>query len=249
MYAMGGGAGHARRAFNLAARQALDEPVFVAHQASGDWPIPGVGRVGVRPWRERLGPVLPRLECLVVDTFPGGVGHELMGLELPKRAVLVARFVKRDTYVDYDALVARFPELWMPYTESLCEWEECPGAGARVRWLGPVTREIHWKGTCDTLVVGGDLPAEWEDLVGGAEDCRVDGPFTTLPRPNRILALAAGYNLAWELYDPGIPLALRPLQRRFDDQYRRAHLLGTPVYHRDDLVQFLARTEGGHPCC
>ncbi|MEZ4240905.1 MAG: hypothetical protein R3F59_33055, partial [Myxococcota bacterium] len=65
------------------------------------------------------------------------------------------------------------------------------------------------------------------------------GPFDALPPARRVVALSAGHNLAWELDRAGVRAAFRPLVRRYDDQHRRAALLGTLLAHRADLQQFL----------
>lgn len=230
--ALGGGMGHARRAFNLAER--LDGTPVVLHQAPGDWPQPGLGALTRPALWERLGPLLERADRVVVDTFPGGVAHELLPLlDMPIHKVLVARYVERSAYADYDALAARYDAVWLPYTAAQCEWES-PPAG---EWIGPVTRALAVIGEAEVVVVGRDEPPSWSPLLQNA--VRIDGPFDTLPRAKRYVGLAAGYNLGWELASLGAPVALRPLSRRFDDQFRRANALGVPLLHRRDLEAFL----------
>ncbi|MCB9677771.1 MAG: hypothetical protein H6737_21895 [Alphaproteobacteria bacterium] len=240
-YALGGGRGHATRAFELAKRVGGRSVVF--HQAPGDWPEGSlnVGRIGVAELRARLAEALRDASRFVVDTFPGGIAHELdvSGLvqrpgAAPVPTVLVARYVDREAYAGYDALVARFDEVWLPYDADGSEWDDPPSG----TWIGPVVRDVRLEGEVDTLVIGADAPASWEPLLRGAT--RVDGLFGVLPRARRVVALAAGYNLGWELRRTGARVAFRPLSRRFDDQFRRAARLGVPLYHRADLEGFLA---------
>jgi len=235
VYALGGGRGHATRAFELCRRMGSG---VVFHQAPGEWPSGSVcvGRIGVTALREQLLGALSGAKRFIVDSFPGGIAHELVGLPIPAgvRTVLVARYVDRAAYADYDALAARFDEVWLPYDPERCEWDE-PPAGV---YIGPVVRPVRLEGSVDTLVIGRGEPASWSALL--RDSTRVDGLFDRLPRARRVVALGAGYNLGWELATAGLKPAFLPQTRRFDDQFRRAAKLGTPLLHRVDLEGFLA---------
>lgn len=238
IYALGGGRGHATRAFTLAER--LDRegtgPSVVLHQAPGDWPQAGLGRIRVEALFARLHGLLGSCDRFVVDTFPGGVAHELLDLEIPAHVetVLVARYVDRSTYAGYDRLLAGFDAVWLPYDRDTCEWDHPPDG----TFIGPVVRPLRFEGEVDTLVIGRGAPPSWEPLLAGCT--RVDHVFDTLPRARRVVALGAGYNLGFELATAGLDTGFRPLARRYDDQFRRAARLGTPLYHRSDLEGFLA---------
>lgn len=222
--------GHLQRALNLRDRIG---PCTILHQGPE---TPGTTRLP-RPSPAEVQALLQGADRVVVDVFPGGVGHELE--DLPDRSVLVARFVRREAYPDYDRLVERFDEVWLPYEASRCEWQEPPPG----RFIGPVRRSIALEPReVDLLVIGAGEPPTWTPLLADAE--RVNGPFERLPRARRVVALQCGYNLAWELEGLGMPVAFRPLPRRFDDQFRRAALLGTPLLHRRDLERFLEATAG-----
>ncbi|MEZ4322885.1 MAG: hypothetical protein R3F61_35795 [Myxococcota bacterium] len=232
VYALGGGRGHATRALTLAAR--LSGPSRVLHQCA-DPDLPGgIGTPTVAELHARLAEALVGATRFVVDTFPGGVAHELGELPTGVRTVLVARYVDRSAYPRYDALAARFDEIWLPYDPDGCEWDDPPDG----RYIGPVVRTVPLGPEVDTLVIGSGEPASWAPLLRDLP--RVDGPFASLPRARRVVALSAGYNLGWELATAGIRTAFRPLPRRFDDQFRRAARLGTPLYHRSCLEGFLA---------
>jgi hypothetical protein len=184
-----------------------------------------------------LGAALEDHDRLVVDTFPGGVAHELPDSLLGRRpTTLVARALIRDRYRDYGALAARFDEVWLPYPADRCEWDEPPPG----RYVGPLVRDVAVGADRVPVLVIGDLasaPPGWAPLLAGA--AVIDGPFSALPAADRVVALAAGHNLAWELRTAGIVAGYRPLPRRYDDQHRRAALLGVPLAHRADLVSFL----------
>jgi hypothetical protein len=237
-YALGGGRGHFQRAWNLAERTpgscvVLHQAARMGQEATSDGRIRGVALGGctLRDAREALERELVHADHLVVDTFPAGVAHELV---LPSmRTTLVARHLDRASYADYDEHVQRFHEVWLPYHADASEWDD-PPAG---RWIGPIVRPVSIEGEVDLLVIGDGEPASWAPLLASA--MRVRGPFERLPRARRTVALAAGYNLAWELHSLGVDAAFRPLPRRFDDQFSRAARLGRPLHHRVDLERYL----------
>lgn len=234
IYALGSGMGHLQRALNLQERLG---PCTILHQGP---PTPGTIRL-VDPTPAEVLERLQGAERLIVDTFPGGIGHELV--QLPAHAVLVARYVQRENYVDYDALAARFPEIWLPYDVDASEWDEPPPG----TWIGPITRTLTWtEEHVDLLVIGTGEPVAWTPLLQDAP--RITGPFQCLPRARRIVALQGGYNLFWELRaltrTSSTRCAFQPLPRRYDDQYRRVGRFGTPLLHRDDLQRFLLES---HP--
>ena len=225
IYALGGGSGHQRRGRLLAQR--LEGTTVVVTEASGP----------PETFADRLLAELRDYDQLVVDTFPAGLAHELDDRFFagPFRTVLVARYVDRDAYEGYDELAARFDEAWLPYPADHCEWDPAP----RGKPMGALTRHVGLQGEVDTLVIGDvrSAPRAWRSVLTGA--VVIDRPFATLPRARRVVALACGYHLGWELAQLGLSTGFRPLQRRYDDQFRRAALLGQPLYHVHDLEAFL----------
>ncbi len=262
IWATGGGLGHATRGRVLGERLAAEgDAVTVVHSApdAAGASEPPVNTVSLQEWagdrsvatvRSALEAALRSVDRLVVDTFPLGVDGALRGVSIPERVetVLVARWVDRARVPEwpagqaYDEQVAAFDAVWFPYAEHASEWDD-PPAHPNAHWLGPITRPVTLSDErVDTLVIG-DAPPGWS---GAIEAAVADGGrwvttrFEQLPRANAVVALAAGYNLAWELVGLGFPaLGFHPLPRRYDDQFARAARLGTPLYHRADLERFL----------
>ncbi|MEO1272868.1 MAG: hypothetical protein AAFX99_32675 [Myxococcota bacterium] len=66
----------------------------------------------------------------------------------------------------------------------------------------------------------------------------IRGAFELLPDAP-VVAVGAGYNTTYELLTLGLPFALVPLEKRFDDPWRRAGLLGRALHTRGQLGTFL----------
>jgi hypothetical protein len=176
---------------------------------------------------------------LVVDTFPGGIAHELDDALLDAFAerVLVRRYLRPGSYDDEERLASRFNRTLIPYAPERCEWE----GAIEGEYVGPLVREVPVRGEPEDLVVIGDgVPAGWMPLLARARF--VSGPLAVLPRARRYLATAAGHNLTYELLALGMPFASVPQDRRYDDQFRRADLLGIGIHHKRDLVRWLEAT-------
>lgn len=234
IYAPGGGRGHVQRARALA-RQRL-EPCEI-------W---GSGELAGLPRRE-VARRLSRAQAstLVVDTFPGGLDGEIDDAVLAsfERRVLLARHLLRERYPTYDALAARFDEIWLPYTPETCEW----GGALQGRYLGLLVRRVRVaEGRPAPLVLIGPgelLPRGWRAALPPGT-VHVDGPFEVLPAAELYLGLGAGYNLVWELVLAGLPALHLPQARRYDDQFQRVERLGRGVYTRRELVATLDATAG-----
>jgi hypothetical protein len=237
IYALGGGRGHLMRARTLARSRSA----VILHQVAGepglcvrdDWSLADV--------QANLRALSGRDAMLIVDTFPGGIAHELDDslLALYGERVLIRRYLRPGAYEDEESLAARFDRTLIPYREERCEWERRI-AGEHV---GPLVRALRLDESSEDLVVIGSrstIPEGWMQLLIGARF--IDGPFASLPRARRYLALAAGHNLTYELLQLGVPFALCPQERRYDDQYRRADRLGAGIFHRGDLECWLEAT-------
>jgi hypothetical protein len=216
-------------------------PAVILHQVAGepgicvgeDWSITDV--------QASLHALSSREATLIVDSFPGGIAHELDDSLLARygERVLIRRYLRPGAYEDEERLAARFDRTLIPYREERCEWERRI-AGEHV---GPLVRALTLDDANEDLVVIGSrssIPEGWMPLLAGARF--VDGPFASLPRSRRYLALAAGHNLTYELLELGVPFALHPQERRYDDQYRRADRLEAGIFQRADLVRWLEVT-------
>jgi hypothetical protein len=273
IYALGGGFGHLSRALALAR---IIDVTAILHRASGALPdvdVPsGVRLIGVdaawTPARLRaclagLAHVAP---VLVVDTFPGGVAHELDGATLAGFAhrVLVRRYLRPGAYDGEAELAARFDVALVPYRRGLCEWADqgaetpagapagepgdapgadgCACAGEHVGFLVRELGVVPGPAALELAVIGdaARLPPGWRSLLPGRTG-HVSGPFRALPAARRYLAMGAGHNLVYELALAGVSFAAVPCERRYDDQFRRADRLGIGIHSRAELARWLAQ--------
>jgi hypothetical protein len=246
LYALGGGAGHLGRALALAARLG---PGLILHRAAfvAARPPPGVrllrvpGELSIPRWRRALARIASGAELFVVDTFPAGIAHEIDDdvLARARRRALVRRYVRPFAYPGYDDAAARFDDVFAPYPLGGSEWE-APAPGDR--HLGYLTRRLRLSGEPERpLCVIGDarlLPVGWRALLP-ADTAWIEGPFEALPRARAYLSMGAGYNIAYELLALGAPFGLLPLEKRYDDQFRRAERLGRAVTTRADLARLI----------
>jgi predicted glycosyltransferase len=209
IYAAGGGRGHLARARQIAAR-------FRDARIYGDGELPDGG------------------DTIIVDTFAGGRRGELADV-LPRfaRRVLVRRYVRPGSDV-HDAIDA-YDRVWLPYAADACEWDGAvPG-----EYVGPLVRTLRVAGPVLPLVVLGDvarLPADWAWPAGTTFVARWDD---VLPAARAYFVVGAGHNTIYELRGLGVPFAAYPLDRRFDDQHRRAARLGVGVWSKRELGAWL----------
>ncbi len=245
IYALGGGRGHAQRAVVLAERfsrslvlhQCDEPPVRLPagcqlQQIGPQWSI--------KPLRDLLLSASGWAETLLIDTFPGGVAGEVDHDVLSRYAntVLLRRYVRPGSYPDYEMRAAAFAEQWLPYAATNCEWDGAvPG-----RYIGSATRrlELAEGQPCELVVVGNpsQLPPAWTEALP-ADTKWLDGPFAALPRARRYLSIGAGHNISYELRRLGADAAFVPLERRYDDQFRRADRHGAGIYSGAELRAFL----------
>ncbi len=265
IYALGGGLGHLSRA--LALTRVIDVAAIL-HRASGALPdidLPsGVRLIGVdAAWtparlRASLADLARTAPVLVVDTFPGGVAHELDDATLAGFAhrALIRRYLRPGAYDDEAALAARVDVALVPYRRGLCEWDGesalasgdargadgCACTGAHVGFLVRGLRVDVSQAELDLVVIGDAdrLPPGWRSLLP-ARTGHLSGPFRALPAARRYLAMGAGHNLVYELLEAGACFAAVPCERRYDDQFRRADRLGIGIHARADLARWLAR--------
>lgn len=235
IYAVGGGHGHFIRGRTLQERLAAEGRSTLLLAREGSAPD-GVAPRGDVRWVKGSGEAIAtamedvRAESILVDTFPGGWRGELKGDVLTRfpRRVLVARYRRQ---VDWDKVGAVYEELLLPYPVDRNEWEWSPPhasfAGFIVRRDAP-----RWRREGRDLVLVDTHRRCRPALVDVIQRCAVRHGlgFRCLDRiggdlrASRALVVGAGYNTFYELILQGAEARFFPLERRHDDQYRRASL-------------------------
>ena len=262
IYALGGGAGHLSRALLFAQRFASAGRVTILAGDAAHSMVDVPSNVAVRRIAPRgaaaiaAGSIRALLRegpaTLVVDTFPGGLFHEITNelLALATRNVLIRRVVKPLSYRGYDELAARFDEIVLPYAPDADEWDQNERIAAPHGFTGPLVRALAVErghpaplvvvGAASTLppAVRAALPEGWVER---------SGPLAALPAARAYLGAAAGQVADWSTTSQDEA----DRNRRYDDQYRRADLLGATVTTGADLAWLLARAAAAHrrdPC-
>lgn len=256
VYALGGGAGHLTRAIVYARRSLAGRAVTILHSEGAPvlWGAPpACNLVSIRrdaspaAVRALVAAELTRAAAeLVVDTFPGGLGGELddQTLALAQTTTLLRRYVRPLSYPSYDALAARYDFVVVPYDRERDEWsgDDAPPLGGRTEHAGMLIRPLEvGPGRAAPLAVVGDASTLGAVMRRALprETVFVHGVLSRLPPARAYLATAAGYHTTYELAALGVPFGVMPREKRFDDQFRRADLLGRGVYGAPDLARLL----------
>ena len=244
IYAVGHGRGHLTRALNVAR---LLGPATVLHTADGPLPVapPGVQMQRVRLDDDALDRALGQARMLIVDTFPAGLRGEVRPTHLARVAVsvLIQRHVKTEAYPEYHAWARRYGCVIRPYPPAGCEWDdEASDADAH---LGPCVGYLVRPLRRGAAGAGWSVMGRFDGLAAPIADAlrageRVEGIVDTLP-DQPIVAVGAGYNTTYELLTLGLPFALVPVTKRFDDPWRRAERLGRAIHSRAALQAFIGR--------
>jgi hypothetical protein len=156
---------------------------------------------------------------------------------------LIRRFVKPLSYPGYQALAARFDEHILPYDADRSEWlDDDIVTSRRATIVGPLVRPLPVAaGPRAPLTIIGDPARLGSGLCARLPRATLiaRGPLTSLPAARAYLATGAGYNLAYELDALGAPYGLLPAERRFDDQFRRADLLGRAIVDAEGIDRLI----------
>ena len=107
--------------------------------------------------------------------------------------------------------------------------------------MGTIVREITINDDQAELCVIGNqasIPERWSSLFP-EHTIFIHHRFHALPRARRYLCVGAGYNLFWELYFLGHAVAHMPLEKRYDDQFRRCLRFGRSISTYRELFRFL----------
>jgi hypothetical protein len=250
IYALGGGWGHLTRAAALAhalgasadVRILTNSPYLQVVQAA----IPHV-EVELTPTREAATSAIQhsKMDILVVDTFPRGLGGELTGiipsLQVPK--ILIHRTLN-PTYVARSGLhefaATNYDCIFCPGEQGLLA--SLPQAIHTAPWLirKPVAiappvdivicasgnaEELEWYGEAAALVsrqakvhcIAPNLPPGCPPEVWISHWPAIDWIANA-----RVVIGGAGYNTVNECLALGVPLIAKPWPRKYDDQQARA---------------------------
>jgi hypothetical protein len=234
IYARGGGLGHAARGLRIAelALSLGHHPLVLVR--------PDLDAARLRP-PEMLRNCLSSLrlselmqnckaETLWVDTFPWGWREEFSPTLLSKfrRRFFLARYCRDLQWKDVQHCYHR---IFLPYPETMSEWEEIP---VRAAHLGFVLREdsVFYADESRHMVLIDTeerCPASFIDGVRSlAQDTGLSfeyvPAFSHCVRASKFLIVGAGYNTFYETLLKKIDARFLPVEKRYDDQFRRARL-------------------------
>ncbi len=257
LYALGGGWGHLTRAVALAqaaSARILTNSPYAARVASAmpeldllmldaDLPI-AQARIEIV---EKIRAASPA--CLIVDTFPRGLGGELAGAlhSLAPKKVLVHRdldphYVATARLKDF--VRSHYDLILIPGEDEAGAFADLPAAAVTAPWLvrshpnpgirtdilicaaGP-TEELAWYGE-----VAAELHARSKAIVrcvapicpaGCPAECWLEyWPAADLIATAEVVIGGAGYNAIHECLAYNVPLIARPWPRTYDRQWLRA---------------------------
>lgn len=179
------------------------------------------------------GDVPPGGDALIVDTFADGRGGEITDAVRARfrTRILVRRYTRAaDAPRGYD-------RVWLPYARAACEWD----GAVRGTYVGPLVRALRFadEPAVEVAVLGDAARLPWQ-VAWPAGTRFVPAWDAAIPRAARYVVVGAGHNTMYELRALGVRFAAYPLDRRFDDQHRRAARLGVGVWTPDALARFLA---------
>ena len=246
IYAVGRGLGHLTRALNIAR---LLGPATILHTADGGVPTPppGVRLRRIEPDDGALDAALDAARMLIVDTFPAGLRGEVRPAHLAQVevSVLIRRYLKTEAYPDYATSAGRYDCALRPYPVEGCEWEEdaldAPNSPLPGRCIGYLVRPL--RRAVPSAGAGWSVMGRFDGLTAPIADAlrqgdRIEGLVDALP-DQPVVAVGAGYNTTYELLTSGLPFALVPVAKRFDDPWRRAARLGRAIHSRAALHAFI----------
>ena len=268
IYALGGGWGHLTRAVSLARIAQRHRPVRIV-TSSPYAPIVAESM----PELDLVGSLAGcRPSCLIVDTFPRGLGGELADLlptiSAPKVLIhrdlnpqyVEAKGVREFVSSNYDLVLVPGPgeggqfggvetEPWL--VRSAEELTQSEGQGVLVCASGK-PEELAWYGEVTAVLVRMGVPVRCvaaECPPGCPQECWVRyWPAIDLMGSARVVVGGAGYNTVQECRAWGLPLVARAWPRMYDRQERRARLHGvTLVSHPEDAARQAVARMGGPP--
>jgi len=249
IYAVGAGLGHARRGWLLQRElQAAGHSALLLVRPSSDRHLPAgkAPRILAESLADpALRPVLyqpPR--TLVVDTFASGWRGELRG-ELPERfasRVWLARHSRSHSAAD----AARFHRVLSPYPASRCEWDgRMPAArhggylvDAAHLDLRPDRRHfalVDSERRCNARLL--DLLQTAARRAGLA--FRLHRCLHDRIRAAKLLVVGAGYHSFYECLSQEVDVRFLPVEKRHDDQHRRARRFRRALSSLDELLPWL----------
>ena len=196
----------------------------------------------MEPWiRAFLRQSSEHYDTLIVDSFPLGLFHELSATDIQafSHSILIARYLQSHRYSKYEEGCSFYSSVYYPYSQKYSEWSNHKHGIA----LGPLHRHvpIQFSGITHPLVCIGDplkIPLRWRNTLP-ANTVYINEYFSALPTAERYFCVGAGYNLTWELYEHPVPVCHVPLEKRYDDQFHRAGLLGRSCTSYLELQRFL----------
>ena len=221
IYALGGGNGHIQRAHLIAQQFSC---ATIMHQKespfSSSVPVMHPGEKTLASWSvQTLTECAASHDCVVVDTFPQGIAHEITEeiIQQYESSFLVGRYLREEMYHEYKDSCSWYNDVWLPYCPEQCEWDHPP----KGVYAGVFARPIAINRERVSLCVIGNhnlMPNRWTSLFP-AKTAFINHRFHTLPHAQKYLCVGAGYNLFWELNSLDLEVAHIPMEKRYDDQF------------------------------
>jgi hypothetical protein len=249
IYALGGGHGHARRGLLLQqhlAERGITSAVLLCPGADRHFPVMFGPRYYAHSLADpQLAPLLRRPPPhWIVDTFPHGWRGEISAdwLARCEQTTWIARHAR---HLPLENLPA-YSRILAPYPAHISEWDEPP---ARAQAVGYMIDAAHWRLATDrrSLAVldpehrcSGKVLALFARLArraGLAFDHWRDCNQALSAR--KWLVIGAGYHAFYELLGLGIDARFLPINKRHDDQCRRAGLFERALMHLDQVLPWL----------
>lgn len=246
VYGIGGGHGHARRAWLVqrTLREAGRRAVLLIRPGSDRYlPPEGGPRIHAESLADASLDDLRRdpPRGIVVDTFPRGWRGELDATLLGRfqRRIGLARYSRLSWNEGYDRIVS-------PYPAESCEWGGAlPGARhagyivdaghLRLASDGRTFAVVDSEGRCNARLLEILAAAARRRGLLFALHRRLDEPI----RARKLLVVGAGYHSFYECLGSSPDVRFLPVTKAHDDQAARARRFGRALGHLDQLPPWL----------
>ena len=232
LYAVGGGWGHAKRAFVLAeSLETLGYGITIVLSPNlKDFFSPKIKNKTLlfERWNS-LNLKFSDYQLVIVDTFPRGTQQEIQLSDLLKieKRILITRI---NTETQWEKQAAVFSDYWSPYPDEYKEWTHAFSDKEKsLGWVVGPSFSFE-KGKALLIVdprqlLPSFLRKRFAHLCKRSNlDCEIEENLIPEKKysAKKILWVGAGYNSIYEHVGGAADIKFIPLKRRFDNQFSRA---------------------------